>query len=60
MTIQLKGDIHPELKTLGYKAGDIIEKATVSNQPSKVAYFENHSYAVAQHCSVWPENYDIV
>jgi hypothetical protein len=59
MKIQLKGDIHNELKTLGYKAGDIIE-ATVTNQPSKVAHFENHNYAVTQHCSVWPENYDTV
>lgn len=60
MRIQLRGDLHPELIQLGYNPGDIIENATISIQPNKVANFENHKYAVTQHCSVWPENYDII
>lgn len=58
-TIQLQGELHPELTRLGLKQGDKVS-AEVYNTESKVAQFDHYAHGMTHHCSVWPENYSII
>ena len=56
MNIRLKDTIHPELKSLGLKAGDIIRTATVGSKVTGSLHFTYGN----RNCSIWPEDYEII
>ncbi len=60
MKLRLKGEIHPELESLGCKAGDVI-KAT----PDPVSKVGCMHFTISKNhrlydCSIWPDNYDVL
>ena len=59
MKIELIGDIHPELQTLGLKAGDIISDAEKS-KTTDAMYFTIYYNGFKMDCVVWSDNYKIV
>jgi hypothetical protein len=66
MRIKLTGELHPELLSLGLKAGDIINNAGPGQKGPDIKtdtgqlYFDVHGYVVPQTCVVWPDNYEIL
>lgn len=56
MDIELKGDLHPELKAIGLKPGEIIRNAS-GPHPNHAVHFDKYHNGHEYHCSVWPENY---
>lgn len=58
-TIELVGNIHPELKRLGIKAGDVFT-ALIDINNIRTARFEIMSSGFRANCSVWPDNYRII
>lgn len=55
MQIRLKDTIHPELKSLLLKEGDIIEGRLV-NKKTGLVHFE----AGGENCSIWKEDYELI
>lgn len=61
MTIQLIGEIHPELRALGLQEGDIIKHATPDKSSTTGVVHFDYSYCCRTiNCSVWPANYKIL
>lgn len=56
MNIRLKETIHPELKSLGLKAGDIIRTATIGSKVTGCLHFTYGN----RNCSIWPEDYELI
>lgn len=59
MNIRLKDTIHPELKSLGLKPGDIINGHLV-NEETGLIHLTYYYKSFPVNCSIWPEDYDIV
>lgn len=55
MKIRLKDTIHPELKSLWLKSGDIVEGRLV-NKKTGLFHFE----AGGENCSIWKEDYEVI
>ena len=60
MKIRLKDTIHPELKSLGLKAGDIIRNASIGSKETGSVHFTTTYNCRSVICSIWPEDYEII
>lgn len=59
MKIKLKGILDLDLIRIGLFPGDIIHNATLENETTGCVHFD-HFHVINNHCSVWPQNYDII
>lgn len=60
MNIILKDTIHPELKSLGLKPGDVISNATIVSKETGSVHFTSYCNNFPVNCSIWPEDYEII
>lgn len=59
--IKLKGALHPEILTLGFKEGDVVNATSDTVGKKGAMYFEKTiPGGVNQNCVVWPDNYTIL
>jgi len=59
MNIRLKDSIHPELKSLGLKPGDLIDGQLV-NEETGLVHYTNYYKNYPITCSIWKEDYEII
>ena len=59
MNIRLKDTIHPELKALGLRPGELINGKLVNDQTGLV-HFTSYCNNFPVNCSIWPEDYEII
>lgn len=55
--IKLLESIHPELKALGLKPGDIISAAPCIVSKTGCMHFEVTRNGKTSQCSIWPQDY---
>lgn len=60
MKVRLKGKIHPELESIGLKAGDEIEVYKDTTSEVGCCHFTKYVEKRIYDCSIWPENYEII
>lgn len=60
MNIILKDTIHPELKSLGLKPGDVNSNATIVSKETGSIQFTKTYNCISVNCSIWPEDYEII
>jgi hypothetical protein len=60
MKIQLTGELHPELISIGIKSGDIVD--AYKDPVSKVGgmHFSKYFNGSIRECSIWPDNYVLI
>jgi hypothetical protein len=56
-TIELTGNLHPEIKRLGLKTGDTVNAVFHKNRSAQFEFRQN-GFTVL--CSVWPDNYRLI